>query len=103
MAAWETAGRVHLGKFSDVEWKPDLRAVGPLKGAKHPRLATNGRGETLMVWTEGTGWQRGGSLAWQIFDAQGTPTDDKGKRDGVAAWSYATAYARPDGDFVILH
>lgn len=103
LAAWETAGRVHLGKFSDAEWKPDLRAVGPLKGAKHPRLATNGRGETLMVWTEGTGWQRGGSLAWQVFDAQGTPTNDKGKRDGVAAWSYATAYARPDGEFVILH
>lgn len=103
LAAWETAGRVHLGRFSNADWKPDVRAVGPLKGAKHPRLAINGRGEILMVWTEGTGWQRGGSLAWQVFDAQGTPTNDKGRRDGVPAWSYATAYARLDGDFVILH
>ncbi|MBN9688645.1 MAG: exo-alpha-sialidase [Verrucomicrobia bacterium] len=103
LAAWETSGRVHMGRFSNADGSPDVRAVGPLKGAKHPRLAINGRGETLMVWTEGTGWQSGGSLAWQVFDAQGEPTGEKGKRDGVAAWSYATTYARPDGDFVILH
>ena len=31
----------------------------PVKG-KHPVLATNPSGETLLAWTEGTGWQRGG-------------------------------------------
>lgn len=103
LAAWETAGRVHLGRFSNAEWKPDVRAVGPLKGAKHPRLVTNVRGETLMVWTEGTGWQRGGTLSWLVFDKDGKPTAEEGRKDGVPAWSYATAYARPDGDFVILH
>jgi hypothetical protein len=102
-AAWETAGRVYLAQFSDTGSNPKPQAVGPLKGAKHPRLATNARGETLMVWTEGTGWQRGGALAWQMFDAKGEPTAQQGKRDGVPAWSYATAYARPDGDFVILY
>ena len=55
------------------------------------------------MWTEGTGWQRGGSFAWQLLDAKGEPTAEKGKREGIPAWSYATAYARPDGDFVILH
>jgi hypothetical protein len=103
LAAWETAGRVHLGRFSNAEWKPDVRAVGPLKGAKHPRLATNVRGETLMVWTDGTGWQRGGALSWLVFDKDGKPTAEEGRKDGVPAWSYATAYARPDGNFVILH
>lgn len=103
LAAWETAGRVHLGRFSKAEWKSEVRAVGPLKGAKHPRLATNVRGETLMVWTEGTGWQRGGALSWQAFDMDGKPTAEEGWKDGIPAWSYATAYARPDGNFVILH
>jgi hypothetical protein len=102
-AAWETAGRVYLARFSDADWNPKPQVVGPLKGAKHPRLATNARGETLVVWTEGAGWQRGGALAWQTFDAKGEPTAQQGKRDGVSAWSYATAYARPNGDFVILY
>ncbi len=102
-AAWETAGRVQFARFSDTDWKPQPRAFGALKGAKHPRVAVNRRGETLLVWTEGTGWQRGGSFAWQVLDAKGEPTAEKGKREGIAAWSYATAYARPDGEFVILH
>ncbi|MBK7997441.1 MAG: hypothetical protein IPK15_01580 [Verrucomicrobia bacterium] len=102
-AAWETAGRVQFARFSDADWKPQPRAFGALKGAKHPRVAVNRKGETLLVWTEGTGWQRGGSFAWQLLDAKGEPTAEKGKREGIPAWSYASAYARPDGDFVILH
>ena len=101
--AWETAGRVQFARFSDADWKAQPRAFGALKGAKHPRVAVNRRGETLLVWTEGTGWQRGGSFAWQLLDAKGEPTTEKGKREGIPAWSYATAYARPDGEFVILH
>ena len=101
--AWETAGRAQFARFSDADWKPQPRAFGALKGAKHPRVAVNRKGETLLVWTEGTGWQRGGSFAWQLLDAKGEPTAEKGKREGIPAWSYATAYARPNGDFVILH
>lgn len=102
-AAWETAGRVQFARFSDADWKPQPRAFGALKGAKHPRVAVNGNGETLLVWTEGTGWQRGGSFAWQVLDAKGEPTAERGKREGIPAWSYATAYAKPGGEFVILH
>jgi hypothetical protein len=47
--------------------------------------------------------QRGGALAWQVFDASGEPTADKGRRDDLPAWSFATTCARPDGNFVILH
>ena len=102
-AAWETAGRVYVARFSDKDWVAKPRPVGSLMGAKHPHLATNARGETLVVWTEGTGWQRGGSLAWQVFDAKGEPTSENGKRDGIATWSFATTFARSDGSFVILH
>ena len=102
-AAWETAGRVYVARFSDKDWVAKPRPVGSLMGAKHPHLATNARGETLVAWTEGTGWQRGGSLAWQVFDAKGETTSENGKRDGIATWSFATTFARSDGSFVILH
>lgn len=102
-AAWETAGRVHFAKLVVSDWKPQPRVFGALKDAKHPRVAVNQKGETLLVWTEGTGWQRGGSFAWQVLEVNGEPTADKGKREGIPVWSYATAYARPDGEFVILY
>ena len=101
-AAWETNGRIQSARLSENEWAPKSRAVGPLQGAKHPRLATNARGETIVVWTEGTGWQKGGALAWQVFDAKGEPTAEKGRSEGIPTWSYATAYAQPSGSFVIL-
>ena len=33
------------------------------KGRKHPVVAGNARGETILAWTEGVGWNRGGSVA----------------------------------------
>jgi len=102
-AAWEIAGRLQFARFPAADGKPQPRAFGALKGAKHPRVAVNRKGETLLVWTEGTGWQRGGSLAWQVLNAKGEATTENGRREGIPTWSYATSYARPDGDFVILH
>ena len=102
-AAWETAGRIRLARFGDQQANAKARDIGPLTGAKHPRLASNSRGETLVVWTVGTGWQRGGSFGWQVLAATGEPTAEKGERDGIPVWSFAAPYARPDGKFVILH
>ena len=72
-------------------------------GRKHPALAVNGQGETILVWTEGTGWQRGGALAWQVFDEKGKPTSARGRTDGIPVWSFAAVYAEPDDSFVIVH
>jgi len=52
-----------------------------------------------MIWTEGTGWQRGGSLAWQLFNPEGKPLGEKGTVLGVPAWSFAAAAARLDETF----
>ena len=57
-----------------------------------------------MAWTEGTGWQRGGALAWQVFDRSNRPTPDKGRIEGgIPVWSLPTAVTRPDGGFTIIH
>lgn len=102
-AAWETNGRIQLARFAGGVWTTKVPAVGPLVGAKHPRIAINDRGNVLVVWTEGTGWGKGGALAWQAFDVNGQLTTEKGRRDGVPVWSYATAYAQPGDGFVILY
>jgi hypothetical protein len=70
---------------------------------QHPVAVANDEGETLLVWTEGTGWMKGGALAWQLYDAAGKPTDTAGRRDGVPTWSLATAVAHPNGSFEIFY
>src|SRR3954452_14619448 len=73
------------------------------KGQKHPRLAVNKAGDVLFVWTEGTGWKKGGSLAYQLYDRTGKAISDKGTVDGVPAWSFAAPVANTDGSFTILY
>lgn len=102
-AGWETTGQVRFAKVSGSDSTVQPRTFGPVKGAKHPRIAVNKEGKTLLLWTEGTGWQRGGSFAWQVLDSKGEPSTEQGKQAGIPAWSFATAYARTDGDFVILY
>ncbi len=103
-AAWETAGAVQFAAL-DAKTAKAASPIGPaimVKG-KHPVLAVNRAGETLLVWTEGTGWQRGGALAWQVFSADGKPTAAPQRRDGVPMWGLAAAVADPDGGFTVLY
>jgi len=102
LTAWETAGQVHLGI---VEGGKLSRVTPPGAGGgrKHPTVATNEDGSILLVWTEGTGWQRGGALAWQLFDKTGKPLDERGRQDGVPVWSFGAAYANADGSFVVVY
>jgi hypothetical protein len=103
LAAWETGGQVFYGKvFGGTISKP-IAAPGEGKWRKHPRLTTNVSGETLLLWTEGTGWQRSGSLAWQLFDRAGNPMGARGSAHGVPTWSFGAVTANPDGTFVILY
>jgi hypothetical protein len=105
LLAWETEGQVF---FADVipgtdEVSNAIPAPGPGSGRKHPAVAGNSRGEILLAWTEGTAWQRGGSLAWQVFDQAGHPMKAKGTAPGVPVWGLPTAYPRPDGGFTIVY
>lgn len=75
LAAWETKDRVRLADLGGG--KSVGRAVSMPRGEKnqkHPSVAVNGRGEYVVVWTEGTGWGKGGDLNWQVFDAKGNPS-----------------------------
>ncbi len=105
LAAWETEGQVFFARIDPATGKrsPPIAAPGSTRGRKHPVVAANARGATLLAWTEGMGWNQGGSLAWQVYDRDGTPTEVKGRAEGVPTWSLIAAFARADGSFVILY
>jgi hypothetical protein len=103
LLSWETRGQVY---FAAIDCR--TRAVGALIAAsgegghrKHPAIAGNPKGHTLLVWTEGTGWKRGGTLAWQVFDAAGQPQGGQGGSPGLPVWDFATAIAQKDRFLVI--
>jgi hypothetical protein len=102
-AAWETMGHVW---FSPIDARGQLRKPSrPGKGGnqKHPVAVTNAKGETLLVWAEGTGWQKGGAVAWQVFDSEGKATRTAGREEGIPVWSFAAAWPRGDGSFEIIY
>jgi hypothetical protein len=102
LGAWENNGQVFFAPVARAA--PPLAAPGPAAGRKHPSLVQNAAGETLFAWTEGTGWQRGGALAWQIYDRAGKPTGESGRlENAIPVWGLPTAVTRPDGGFVIIH
>jgi hypothetical protein len=96
--AWETEKKVVV-KIGQAP--PRAVPVGP--NQKHPNLARNGRGETLAVWTEGTAWAKGGSIAWQIYDAAGNPEGETGRASGLPVWGLAAAVPLPGNGFAILY
>jgi hypothetical protein len=105
LAAWETDGRVYYTRIDPAtgQRSAPVAAPGSGKGRKHPAVAANAGGETLLAWTEGMGWNQGGSLAWQLYDKDGKPVGERGRADGVPTWSLVAAFAGPDGTFVVLY
>jgi hypothetical protein len=106
LAAWETEQQIYSARIA----QPGLKATKPIgmpgepKQRKHPSIAVNGAGQVLIAWTEGTGWSKGGSVAWQAFDRNGKPIDSAaGRRDDLPVWGAPAAFARSDGSFVIFY
>ncbi|HEY7115194.1 MAG TPA: hypothetical protein VH475_01335 [Tepidisphaeraceae bacterium] len=106
LAAWETAGQVQFTAIDAATGHsgPILAAPGNGNNRKHPSIAINRDGYVVLAWTEGTGWKRGGSLAWQLYNPQLKPVPaSAGTQRGLAVWSLGTAVPTPDGGFAILY
>lgn len=106
LAAWETRGQVKFARIDAQTGKvgPASPAPGSGSNRKHPALGVNSRGEALLAWTEGTGWSRGGDLAWQLYDASGKPVGETGRlRGGIPKWGLPAVAVKPDGSFLLLH
>jgi hypothetical protein len=55
-----------------------------------------------MACIIGSGWNKPGTLHWDLLDERGQVTTSGGG-DPLPLWSHTAAYAHPDGSFVLLH
>ncbi len=103
-AAWETEQQIYYARLDPAArtFSTPLRMDGPA-GRKHPSIATGADGTTLVAWTEGTGWARGGTLAWQALDRGGSRLGAQTNAAPVPVWGLVAAVALQDGSFAILH
>jgi hypothetical protein len=104
VAAWEGRGEVFYGALDATRLTASSTAPpGDGKNRKHPRLAVNAAGQALLVWTEDTAWNRGGTIGWQLLDEQLKPLGPAGRADGLPAWGTAAPFATRDGGFAIVY
>jgi hypothetical protein len=106
IGAWENDGQIYFRRIHRTTPGGDEVFIAPGKGGdrRHPALAFNKNGEMILAWTEGTAWNRGGGLAWQVYDKAGNPTASAGRRPGaIPVWGVPTVVAEPNGDFTIFH
>lgn len=103
LAAWENNSQVYFGAIDSSQKLAPVPAPAPTGKRKHPAVASNARGETILVWTEGMGWKKSGSLAWQVFDKNGKPLGEMGAAQGVPVWGLATVVAETNGGFTVIY
>lgn len=105
LATWETDGQVYYSRIDAATGKRSkpMAAPGDSRQRKHPVVAVNKQGQILLAWTEGMGWERGGVVAWQLYDKNGKPTAEKGRVTGVPVWSLIAVFPRADGGFTIVY
>ncbi|PCJ52113.1 MAG: hypothetical protein COA79_24560 [Planctomycetota bacterium] len=104
---WETNKQI---KYTSVA-KGSLKAKkvvspnGGSKSGKHPVFAISSEGNILVVWTEGTGWKKGGSIAWQELDSSMKSISKTGRLPaGVSIWNFVASYFDAETKtFNILH
>ena len=104
LAAWETQKQIHVAALDGAGARRGPDAVpGRGDNRKHPALAVAPDGRYLVAWTEGTGWNKGGAVAWQVYGADGRPLPSgAGRAEGLPAWSLPAAFVAADGGFRVM-
>lgn len=106
-AAWETQQQIYSAMLDPATGRVSGLASGlaSVPGAatrKHPSVAVNEAGDRLLAWTEGTAWNRGGTVAWRLVDSAGQQLAAAAGAGPVPVWGLVAAVAARDGSFVIL-
>ena len=107
LLAWETEGQIHWSRVATAADSSGPAKVYTVEGdgglRKHPAIAIDSDGRIAVIWAEGSGWNRGGNLAWQVYDNEGNTLESGSLEAGVPIWSRAAVVAEPDGGFLLLH
>ena len=99
--AWETAGQVFFGRADSL--KSITTAVGTAEARrKNPAIAVNNRGETLLAWGDGYGWQSGGVFHWQLYSESGEPMTESGSGPEIPEGSRPSLVSEQDGTFLVV-
>ncbi len=99
---WRTVREIHMAKVEETIMK--ITPPPAKQGRRVPVVAGNEKGETLLAWAEGTNFAKSADLRWQVYDSRGLPTREKGLAEGAfSRWGFAAAFAKRNGDFVIIH
>jgi hypothetical protein len=104
LAAWETNEQIFWSTISPTGGIEAHPIPGAAKRRKHPAITADSAGQILLAWTEGTGWNKGGSVAWQRFDASGKPIlGSAGRADDLPVWDSPAVFSLPGGRFVLVY
>jgi hypothetical protein len=96
--AWVTEFQLRI---AGLKAAPEAGKSGTKAGQNHPRFASNSQGESVVIWTEGAMWGKGGELVVQTFDRAGKPLSQP-VRQALPLWSYGACTSLPDGRFVVF-
>lgn len=103
VAAWETAQQIYSTTLDPKTGTVGAIVALPGTGTrKHPSVAVNQAGEQLLAWTEGTGWNRGGTVAWRVTDTNGTELSSSANAGPVPVWGLVSAISLGNGSFLVL-
>jgi hypothetical protein len=102
VGAWDNDGQIFFATLTNPKSSPKA-APGAGGARQHPSLAFNKAGDMILVWTEGTGWNRGGALAWQVYDKTGKATESGRRPGAIPVWGLPSVIAESDGRFTIFH
>ncbi len=91
LAAWETRGEVYFCRIDPETHKagPSVSLPQHREGRKHPAIAGNARGDVILVWAEGTGWQKGGRSSGRCstgLDGQRSSRDESKEAFRFGGW-----------------
>jgi len=99
LCAFEGEHDIQLARISGS----DLTSPESRENPKHPVIATNEQKQVLLAWTENTGWNKPGNLAWQLFTPDLKPIGEIHRAPHLAVWSIPTTFTRSDYSFVIFY
>lgn len=104
LAAWETEQQVYFAKIDRGSTQAGVPISAPGKGhnRKYPALAQDGDGRVLLTWVDLRSRGKPGALQWTLFDSDHNVIESSDDAGTVPAWSFAAAFAGPDGKFVTL-
>jgi len=97
--AWEAEKKITFAKVSGT----DLELKSPQtqnEGSRHPSIVSL-EDHIMLVWSEGTGWNKGGDAAWEIIGPSGKTINSGKMKGAVPVWGFATAFARDNGFSII--